>query len=59
MQSSANLTCPYCGQSFDVQLDTYPASQRFVTDCEICCRPMEVHVECEDGEILSLEAQAN
>ena len=36
-------------------VDTSSASQRFTTDCEICCRPMEVTVECEPGELLSLD----
>ncbi len=55
MQDSASIQCPYCGQTFDLVLDTTVASQRFVTDCEICCRPFEVVAECEEGEILSLD----
>jgi hypothetical protein len=55
MQDTATIQCPFCGQSFDLVLDTTLASQRFVTDCEICCRPFEVVAECEDGEILSLD----
>jgi hypothetical protein len=38
-------------------IDTSTASQRFTTDCEVCCRPFEVRVECEPGEVLSLEVQ--
>ena len=40
-------------------IDTSQPSQRFTTDCEVCCRPMEVSVECEPGEILSLDVHAN
>lgn len=40
-------------------IDTSQSSQRFTTDCEICCRPMEVTVECEPGEILSLDVRPN
>lgn len=54
MQISESITCPFCGQTFEIVLDTTVASQRFVTDCEICCRPMEVLVDCEDGEVVSL-----
>ena len=36
-------------------LDTSVTSQRFTTDCEVCCRPFEVAVECEPGEVLSVE----
>ncbi|MDX1952512.1 MAG: CPXCG motif-containing cysteine-rich protein [Verrucomicrobiota bacterium] len=40
-------------------MDTSVHSQRFVTDCEICCRPFEVIAECEDGEILSVDVLSN
>ena len=55
MQETGMVTCPFCGQAFELAIDTEVASQRFVTDCEICCRPFEVVAECEAGEILSLD----
>jgi hypothetical protein len=42
-----------------VAIDTSVASQRFTTDCEVCCRPFEVTVECEPGEVLSVEVSGN
>ena len=54
MQVSESIQCPFCGQSFDLVIDTSVASQQFTTDCEVCCRPFEVQAECEPGEILSL-----
>ena len=58
MQVSENIQCPFCGQTFELVIDTSVPSQRFTTDCEVCCRPFEVVAECETGEILSLEARA-
>ena len=55
MECSADIQCPFCGQSFELAVDSSISSQRFTTDCEVCCRPFEVSVECEPGEILSLE----
>jgi len=46
--------CPFCGQTFELEIDISAGSQTFVTDCEICCRPMEVHVECESGLVTDL-----
>jgi len=57
MEESEAIHCPYCGQSFELAIDTSVPSQRFVTDCEVCCRPFEVHAECEVGEILSLDVR--
>lgn len=59
MQVSGTIQCPFCGQSFELIIDTSVASQRFTTDCEVCCHPFEVFAECEPGEILSLEVQGN
>jgi hypothetical protein len=57
MEVSSSIQCPFCGQIFELEIDTSIGSQRFTTDCEICCRPFEVVAECEPGEILSLEVQ--
>jgi transposase-like protein len=57
VEAIENITCPYCGQSFELVLDTSSAVQRFTTDCEVCCRPFEVIAECEPGEVLSLDVR--
>jgi hypothetical protein len=59
MEISETVACPFCGQSNQIGLDSSLKQQRFTTDCEVCCRPFEVIVECENGEILNLETRAN
>ena len=59
VELSEPIQCPYCGQTFELVVDTTTAFQRFMTECEVCCRPFEVVAECEPGEILSLDVQAN
>ena len=54
MEDTATLDCPFCGQSMELVLDTSIPSQRFVTDCEVCCRPFEVAAECQPGEVVSV-----
>ena len=49
------VQCPFCGQRFDLAVDTSSASQRFSSECEICCRPFEVVVDCRPGEVMGLE----
>lgn len=58
MEVPAEYVCPWCGQPGTSMVDTGQRSQRFTTDCEVCCRPFEVLAECEPGEILSLEVRA-
>ena len=55
MEISRTIQCPFCGQRFDLVIDTSVASQRLDVDCEVCCRLFEIIAECEPGEILSLE----
>lgn len=57
MHASAMVDCPFCGQGMEMVLDTSVESQQFTTDCEVCCRPFEVVVTCEPGEILGLEVR--
>lgn len=54
IEATEVVCCPFCGQRFELVVDTTVRSQRFTTDCEVCCRPFEVVAECEAGEILSL-----
>ena len=57
MVEMENVQCPFCGQMFELAVDTSVVTQRFTTDCEVCCRPFEVLAECEAGEILSLDVR--
>lgn len=57
MEIVETVRCPFCGQAFDIPVDTSVAVQRFTIDCEVCCRPLEVIVECEPGEVLSLDVR--
>lgn len=59
MQVPEAVQCPFCGQEFQLVIDTSVPAQRFTTDCEVCCRPFEVAAECEPGQILSLDVLAS
>jgi transposase-like protein len=54
-----SIACPFCGQPSEVEIDSSVPNQRFTTDCEVCCRPFEVTVTCEPGEVLSLETSSD
>jgi hypothetical protein len=54
VQVEESIQCPFCGQRSEVTIDTSVASQTLVTDCEVCCRPMEIRVESEPGEVITL-----
>ena len=56
MTTPIALHCPYCGESFDTSVDLSAGSQRYVEDCAVCCRPIEVGVRVgADGELLGID----
>ncbi len=44
------LACPYCGESQWVRVDLSVEGDRFIEDCQICCRPMVLRLSREAGE---------
>jgi hypothetical protein len=57
MEVSEPIACPFCGQRFEVVIDTSVAEQQLTVDCEVCCRPFGLLVEAEPGEVLSIEVR--
>jgi transcription elongation factor Elf1 len=49
--------CPHCGERISMVLDT-SVGQRYIEDCEVCCRPIEVRYTVEDDEVSNFEAKA-
>jgi hypothetical protein len=49
-----DVGCPYCGETVTVLVDDGgAASQRYVEDCPVCCRPIELSVHrLDDGEVV-------
>ncbi|MEM0966986.1 MAG: CPXCG motif-containing cysteine-rich protein [Verrucomicrobiota bacterium] len=54
IEYECEVTCPSCFESFSV---TSPAPNELPAvwdyDCEVCCRPMEIHFSLEDSEIIA------
>jgi transcription elongation factor Elf1 len=51
------FTCPYCSERISMVLDTSVKRQIYIEDCEVCCRPIEVHY-VKDDEVCQFEARA-
>jgi hypothetical protein len=46
------VACPSCGEPLSIWVDAAGGTaQRYVEDCQVCCRPMEVTARLDaDGE---------
>ena len=39
---SATVQCPSCGESIELLIDCSIREQRYIEDCEVCCRPINI-----------------
>ena len=53
------VTCPACWQRIELEVDPSIHDQRYVEDCPVCCRPMEVETRVEEGEVWAEVAPGN
>lgn len=53
-----DITCPHCGEAIEIVIDLSVASQSYIEDCSVCCRPIAICVVAENGEIIELGAEA-
>ncbi|PTX58553.1 Cysteine-rich CPXCG [Kordia periserrulae] len=38
-------------------IDTSVREQKYIEDCEVCCNPIEIYAQTEDGEITVFDAK--
>jgi hypothetical protein len=38
----AKINCPYCGERIELVIDCSVGLQKYVEDCQVCCRPIHV-----------------
>ena len=50
------FTCPHCGARISMQLDLSTGYQHYIEDCEVCCNPIEITYQTEEGSIVSFQA---
>ncbi|HXH01087.1 MAG TPA: CPXCG motif-containing cysteine-rich protein [Xanthomonadaceae bacterium] len=52
MLPATDIQCPYCGETISLLVDDSAGDQRYVEDCHVCCRPIEVEVTVDaDGDV--------
>lgn len=46
------VSCPYCAELIEVLLDAEEEGQRYIEDCQVCCRPITLSVFTDfDGRL--------
>jgi cysteine-rich CPXCG protein len=49
--SSKHITCPYCGENFELIVDCSIPEQEYIEDCEVCCRPINLLITIEGNKV--------
>jgi len=44
------ISCPYCGEQIEVQVDISAGEQSYIEDCQVCCRPIEMFLQVDGGD---------
>lgn len=50
------FNCPHCFQEISMLVDMSISRQEYIEDCEVCCNPLQISLEMEEGEIIYFEA---
>lgn len=53
-----HFACPHCGERISMMLDLSAGSQSYIEDCEVCCSPIEVSYDVDEGSLVAFEAKA-
>ena len=56
MQEEVFTQCPFCFEEISILVDPSVDDQTYIEDCQVCCRPIQFHVHCEEGEFVSISA---
>jgi hypothetical protein len=58
LETTAEVACPYCGETITLLLDLSVEEQSYIEDCSVCCQPMNVCYRVEDGELAEVSVEA-
>jgi transcription elongation factor Elf1 len=48
------IHCPFCAEPMSIVIDLSAGDQSYIEDCQVCCQPMQVTFETDQGELLTL-----
>ena len=54
MQEEVEIECPFCGETITVLVDVSVESQNYIEDCAVCCKPIQLDVQCADDQLVSI-----
>ncbi|MDJ0751528.1 MAG: CPXCG motif-containing cysteine-rich protein [Woeseiaceae bacterium] len=59
MNPEKRIGCPYCGETITIVVDESVPEQTYIEDCEVCCRPIVMHVLVDDDGDVMVDARTD
>jgi hypothetical protein len=60
MLPTIDVQCPYCGEVISLVVDDSVGKQRYIEDCEVCCRPIVIDADFDaNGELVVRASSEN
>jgi hypothetical protein len=57
LEGTTTISCPFCNSDTLVILDGMDGELDLISDCENCCRPINVKAVVEGGQVVSIEGE--
>ena len=51
------MRCPCCAEQISVLLDLSSDDQSYIEDCQVCCQPMQISFDVNEGEPSNLQVE--
>ena len=52
-----SILCPYCWERYETQVDLSAGSFTYVEDCQVCCQPIELSCEVDEGLLVAVKPE--
>lgn len=52
------ISCPYCGEAISALIDDSLPEQRYIEDCQVCCRPIVLDVSVDAEGDVAVQARS-
>jgi len=54
--SEEDISCPYCGEMITILITPEDADQKYIEDCQVCCKPIVFLVQMNEGGHVNVTA---
>ena len=51
-EEEAVVECPHCGSSNEIYLDPSVTRQRYIEECSVCAREIDLRVQVDSGDVM-------